>query len=109
MIGFRSSLVFVLALTPELCPGQGTLRVIAGSGSFGFSGDGALAIGAPLGFPTSVAIDAAGNVYFADGLNHRVRRVDTSGIIRTVAGNGSPLFSGDGGAATSAGFFLSTS
>src|SRR5439155_23231690 len=53
--------------------------------------------------PTAVALDASGNLYIADQNNHRVRKVDAAtGIITTVAGNGSPAFAGDGGAATSA-------
>ncbi|MBM3949267.1 MAG: hypothetical protein FJ312_08550 [SAR202 cluster bacterium] len=49
-----------------------------------------------------MAIDAQGNIYFADTLNNRIRKIDTSGIITTVAGNGARGFSGDGGPATSA-------
>ena len=58
--------------------------------------------GATLGLPNGVAVDSAGNVYIADSLNNRIRRVDTAGTITTVAGNGFPISSGDGGPATSA-------
>src|SRR5262249_17131218 len=52
--------------------------------------------------PATVAVDGAGNLFIADFLNNRIRKVDTSGIITTVAGNGAASFSGDGGTATSA-------
>jgi len=61
------------------------------------------ATSAALGYPQDVEVDSAGNLYIADGLNHRIRRVDAvTGIFTTVAGNGSAAFSGDGGPATSA-------
>ena len=85
----------------KLSPG-GVLSLVAG-GAFGFSGDGGLATQAAIAFPSGVAVDAAGNVYFADKANNRVRKVDTAGIITTVAGSaGTPGFTGDGGPATSA-------
>jgi len=67
------------------------------------SGDGGAATSASLAGPSGVALDAAGNLFIADQSNQRIRRVDGStGIITTVAGNGTSGFSGDGGAATSA-------
>jgi sugar lactone lactonase YvrE len=75
---------------------------IAGTGAPGYSGDGGLATSAQLSYPQGVALDAAGNVYIADSSNQRVRKVSASGIITTVAGNGSCCETGDGGAATSA-------
>jgi uncharacterized protein (TIGR03437 family) len=71
-------------------------------GAFGFSGDGGPATKAALNFPSGVALDGAGNIYFADKGNNRVRKVDTKGVITTFAGTGTAGFSGDGGPATSA-------
>jgi streptogramin lyase len=80
------------------------LTTIAGNGTKGSSGDGGPATGAQLDEPYGLAIDDDGNVYFADRLNRRVRRVDArTGRIATVAGDGSKVFSGDGGPATEAG------
>jgi hypothetical protein len=75
---------------------------IAGSGPCGFSGDGGRAISAEISASIGqFALDAAGNLYFTDTGNNRVRRIDaTSGVIRTVAGNGENGFGGDGGPST---------
>ncbi len=75
---------------------------MAGNGSFRFSGDGGPATSASLTRPFGVAVDAAGNLYIADAGNNRIRKVSPSGIITTVAGNGTPGFSGDGGSSTGA-------
>jgi sugar lactone lactonase YvrE len=80
----------------------GTVVTVAGTGSPGFGGDGGPATAALLNGPMSLALDAAGNLYIADTYNQRIRKVDTSGIITTVAGSGSRGFGGDGGAATAA-------
>jgi len=80
----------------------GAISTFAGSGTAGFSGDGSAATAASLNAPFGVAVDAAGNVYIAEFGNSRVRKVDTKGVITTVAGNGVSGYSGDGGAATSA-------
>ena len=80
---------------------SGIITTVAGTGEKGFSGDGGPAISAQLS-PGAVAVDRAGNLYIADSTNHRIRKVDTSGIITTVAGNGDVGFSGDGGPAISA-------
>src|SRR5438876_70388 len=81
----------------------GIITTVAGNGSPAFAGDGGAATSASLNEPSGVAVDASGNVYIADQSNHRIRKVDAAtGIITTVAGNGSPAFAGDGGAATSA-------
>jgi sugar lactone lactonase YvrE len=82
---------------------NGVMTTVAGNGVEGFSGDGGPATSASLYNPSNVAIDGAGNLYIADYRNYRIRKVDPNGIISTVAGNGSYVFSGDGGPATSAG------
>jgi uncharacterized protein (TIGR03437 family) len=79
---------------------DGTLTTVAGSKTGGFSGDGGPATSATLSDPTAVTVDAAGNIYIADTGNQRIRRVDTSGIISTVAGNGKAGYNGDGSPAT---------
>jgi subtilase family serine protease len=81
---------------------NGIISTVAGSGYYGFSGDGGAATNADMTYPFGLAVDAAGNLYIADSANDRIRQVGTNGIITTVAGNGSYGFSGDGGAATSA-------
>jgi sugar lactone lactonase YvrE len=81
---------------------EGVSTVVAGTGSPGFGGDGGPATSAALSYPSSVALDAAGNLYVADGYNHRIRKVSPDGIITHVAGTGTGGFSGDGGPATSA-------
>ena len=81
---------------------SGTITTVAGTGSYGYSGDGGAATGAKLYGPYGIALDAAGNLYIADRYNFRIRMVSTSGIITTVAGNGNCCYGGDGGPATSA-------
>src|ERR1700756_3391342 len=78
------------------------IQTVAGNGTSAFSGDNGAAATASLSEPFGVAVDAIGNLYIADTSNHRVRKVDASGVITTVAGNGTEGFSGDGGPATSA-------
>ncbi|MGD0090750.1 MAG: Ig-like domain-containing protein, partial [Planctomycetota bacterium] len=73
------------------------ITTIAGSGVPGFWGDDFTATNAALAWPTSIAVDDAGNVLIADSGNHRVREVDAFGTIRTVAGDGNPRFAGEGG------------
>ena len=76
----------------------------AGTGVLGYSGDGGQATNAKLGKAVSIALDAAGNIYFADGDNNRIRRVDIpTRVIETVAGTGASADSGDGGLAVDAG------
>ncbi|MCE9637538.1 MAG: hypothetical protein K8T90_17700 [Planctomycetes bacterium] len=81
---------------------SGMIATIAGDGAGAFAGDGSAATSASLNGPAGACADAAGNIYIADTYNHRLRRVDTSGTITTVAGNGVATFAGDGAAATSA-------
>ena len=80
---------------------NGAVALVAGNGTPGFSGDNGPAAGAQLNNPTGVAVDSAGNLYIADYNNSRVRKV-ANGVITTVAGNGTPGFSGDGGPAANA-------
>ena len=80
--------------------GEGVINTFAGNGNAGFSGDGELATTAELNFPEGVDSDILGNVYIADTLNHRIRKVDAvTGIISTFAGKGTAGYSGDGGPA----------
>ncbi len=87
-------------------PSQGLSAVIttvAGYGTAGYSGDGAAAPSAQLSDPYGVAVDAEGDLFIADTCNNVVREVSAStGVITTVAGNGTAGYSGDGGQATSA-------
>jgi uncharacterized protein (TIGR03437 family) len=96
----------------KVAPG-GTITTVAGGGLPGFLGDGQPATLAHLSSPTGVAVDAAGNIYIADRGSHRIRKIDTSGIITTIVGGGPAglcgtapwpcgRFSGDGGWATQA-------
>ncbi len=81
---------------------DGIITTIAGTGIAGYNGDGIAAIGANLNSPYAVKVDDTGNVYICDRRNFRLRKVDTFGIITTIAGTGVAGFSGDGGAATAA-------
>lgn len=83
---------------------SGIIITVVGSGTKGFSGDGGAALKAKLDEPYGIVLDSRGNLYFADRLNRRVRRVDAdSGIITTIAGDGSKTYSGDGGPGVRAG------
>jgi trimeric autotransporter adhesin len=81
---------------------NGIINTIAGNGIMGFSGDNGPASAAEIAYPEAVAVDLGNNVYFIDGINERVRKIDTSGIISTIAGDGTQGFYGDGGPATAA-------
>ncbi len=74
----------------------GIITTIAGTGVSGYNGDGIAATTAQLNVPRGVAVDSMGNVYIADGENFRIRKVDTAGIITTIAGTGVAGFSPDG-------------
>ncbi|MGH9663776.1 MAG: hypothetical protein ACRD9L_05075 [Bryobacteraceae bacterium] len=82
---------------------DGRIGTIAGHGNPGDGGDGGPAAQALLSYPRGVALDSAGNLYIADTLNHRIRKVTTDGTIATVAGRGTPSYDGDGGGAALAG------
>jgi sugar lactone lactonase YvrE len=83
---------------------SGRISTIAGNGEAGCSGDGGPAVRAALNEPYGILVDRAGNVYTADRLNRRVRRVEArTGVISTLAGSGEAAYSGDGGPAAAAG------
>ena len=90
----------------EISASTGIITTVAGKlipfGSAGYSGDGGPATNAQISDPLGVAFDASGNLFIADHGNHRIRRVSPDGIITTIAGNGSPGYSGDGGLALNA-------
>jgi sugar lactone lactonase YvrE len=84
----------VVRLDPD-----GRLTRVAGIGTPGYRGDGGPALAAELYEPYDVNLDSQGNIYIADYMNHRIRRVTPEGVISTVAGTGTRGYSGDGGAA----------
>ncbi len=84
-------------VTPE-----DTITTIAGTGVAGYNGDSIPATAAQLNGPTGIAVDGIGNLYIADESNHRIRKVDTAGIITTIAGTGMAGFSPDGSRADTA-------
>ena len=89
----------------QLADLSGTVRFVVGTSARAgrYYGDGGPASHATLNFPTAVAVDERGNLYIADTMNHRVRKVEAiTGTITTIAGTGQHRFSGDGGPATSA-------
>src|SRR5215471_17201136 len=81
---------------------SGIITTVAGNGTEGFSGDGGPATAAKLDLPVAVAATRDGGFLIADAINNRIRKVSSTGIITTVAGNGTEGFSGDGGPATAA-------
>lgn len=78
----------------------GIITTIAGNGTAAYSGDGGLATAAEINNPSGIGFDAAGNIYIVDSYNNRIRMINTSGIITTIAGTGTGAYSGDGGQAT---------
>ena len=86
------------------------ITTVAGNGTDGFSGDNGQATAAELARPSGVAVDANGNLFIVDTVNHRVREVNhATGVITTVAGNGTQSYGGDGGQATAAGLVYASS
>ena len=86
-----------------LAPSEGVVSTAAGNGAAGSGGDGGPAPQAQLNQPSACTVDSAGDLYIADTYNHRIRKVDATGTITTVAGMGVAGSAGDEGAATSAG------
>ncbi len=81
---------------------DGIIHTVTGTGISNFNGDQGPASLAGISAPTGVATDAFGNVYIADSTNFRIRKIDSSGIITTYAGNGNFGFAGEGGQARDA-------
>lgn len=102
---YSALLAAMLANMPQQASAQCTtgtnIATVAGNHTNGYSGDGGESTAAQMGSPFAVAADAAGNFYIADYFNNAVRKVDASGIMTTIAGDGTPGFSGDGGLAVS--------
>ena len=92
---------FAMALVPAL-PAVDVISTVAGTGGTVYSGDGVSATLASIANPFAVAVDAAGDFYIADELHARIRKVDTTGTITTIAGYGVGAYGGDGGTATAA-------
>ena len=98
----------LLLVVAEVLGAQGVVTTIAGVDPK-FGGDGKPAVQVPIGYVNGVATDSAGNVYFTDPIEHLVLKVDTSGTLSVIAGNGIASYSGDGGPATSAAIAASDS
>ena len=79
-----------------------TITTIAGTGTAGYNGDSIPAVMALLNSPIGITLDSIGNIYFTDAYNYRIRKIDTAGIITTIAGTGTLGFSPDGSRADTA-------
>ncbi|MBS1858994.1 MAG: hypothetical protein JST11_26715 [Acidobacteria bacterium] len=98
-------LSIVFALTSALCHAQGIITTVAGNSKCCATTDAAVATSVWLPSANGIAVDASGNVYIWDGQSSKIRKVNAAGIITTIAGNGTPGYSGDGGPATKAAIF----
>src|SRR5215469_5779138 len=96
---------FAVAMATAVCFGQGVISTVAGNGTNAATGDGGPALSASF-HPDGLTVDSAGNIYIADQNHNRIRKVDSNGVITTVAGNGNTVFAGDGGPATSATVYI---
>ncbi len=93
--------LFIVLIAAFFSPLQAQIiTTVAGTDNGGYNGDNIPAVTAFLYQPYCTSFDAAGNMYIADANNHRIRKVDASGTISTIAGTGSAGYSGDGGPAT---------
>lgn len=89
----------------EVNAATGIITTIIGTGTLGFNGNGSLATAAELKYPEGVAVDSSGDVFIGDTQNYRVREVNhVTGVIATIAGNGTEASSGCGGQATATEF-----
>lgn len=104
-LAFQVVVVCVLIVFTGLSVRAQNIVTVAGTGYAGFNGDGKIATLAEIDGQTGAAIDPEGNVYISDFNSNRIRKISVSGIITTVAGTGTPGFSGDGGPATAAKIF----
>lgn len=99
----RDDTLFLAACWIQKIGADGVLHNLAGNGIYSFAGDGGPARYAQFFAPVALALDTSGNLFIADSGNSRIRKVDTNGIVSTVAGSGGmPGFRGDGGPATGA-------
>jgi sugar lactone lactonase YvrE len=96
------AVIFLIFFLP-ICAKAQLIITVAGTGVAGSGGDGGPATAAQLYNPNSLVFDKVGNMYITDVANNKIRKVDASGVITTIAGNGSGIYSGDGGQATAAG------
>jgi len=97
------SLAYILAtLLVSSGTNAQTISTFAGTGAAAFGGDGGAATAAQLRTPVCIKLDASGNMFIADKVNNRIRKIDATGIITTIAGTGVAAYGGDGGAATAA-------
>ena len=107
----KKSLLFIVTGAMLCCASaikSQTITTVAGNGSGGFIGDGGQATSAEINGAYGTCFDVSGNMYIADALNHRIRKVSTSGIITTIGGTGVAGYSGDGGQATLAKLYRPT-
>ena len=108
-MGMQRDNHLLLLTSTFFCSAQtGNINTIAGNGTSGYGGDGSVATAARLQHPSGVAFDYSGNIYIADDSNHCVRKINSAGIITTIAGTGTGSYSGDGSAATLAGLHSPT-
>ena len=98
----HSTFIILLMLAGNGFAQSGIISTVAGNGEADYSGDGQQATTAEINAPYGLVVDREGNLFIADTYNHRIRKVTPQGVINTVAGLGTPGYSGDGGRATSA-------
>jgi sugar lactone lactonase YvrE len=99
----KNILSLIIIVMPFIVKAQsGIITTVAGNGTIGYSGDGHMATNATLHGPSGLRVDGIGNIYIADNGNNVIRKINTSNIITTIAGNGIAGYSGDGMQATNA-------
>ncbi len=92
--------ISILLLAVNYSSNGQTITTFAGNGFYSFSGNGGQATAAQLLCPDGLALDGTGNVYISDRWNNCIRKISSSGIITTIAGNNAPGYTADGVAAT---------